>query len=574
MSLVTLCLPFSTVILPVPPVVATLPDMAELHPELHAPHDRLLSGGQQREWEMLRLLADGLPALWRIYHGLHWSSLHDGTQRYGELDVVALAPSGHLAILEIKAGSVDVTPDGVFKRYRGEVKNVTRQVSAQLHAMIGRLRAEGLGSVQVCHFLLLPDFRVVHGTVGFPRERIVDAGDLAQLPQRLIDATAHASLGPLTERVKEFLTDCFRVAPEPSASIGDRKAITRRLGSGLATWVPRIISPSGVYVVEATAGSGKTQLALSLLQDASKRRQRALYVCFNRPLADHISGVAPPRTQVATIHELAVAALRAAGEIPAFESASIFDRAMKALEVSGATINADVDLLIIDESQDFDASWVQALLARLRAGGRLYVLGDPDQSLYRKDPFDLPDATRIACFENFRSPRRVVQAINAFGLASQSIEACSLESGEEPGIHVHDDNNEGGLREVARVVALLGRKGFAASDIALLSFRGREKSALLAATEIAGHSLGHFTGSFDDGGNACWSPGDLMCESLYRFKGQAAPAVVLCEIDFAILDNAAASKLFVGLTRAQVEVHLVMSLAAEAALVARLAEIP
>ncbi|MGJ7523414.1 AAA family ATPase [Variovorax sp. LT1P1] len=545
--------------------------MAELHPDIPVPLDRMLPDGQQREYDMLQLLADGLPAAWRIYHGLHWSSLHEGTQRYGELDIVALAPSGHLAILEVKAGPVDITPDGVFKHYRGEVKNVTRQVNAQVHAMIGRLRSEGLGDVQVCHFLLLPDFRVAQGTVAFPRERVIDAGELGRLPQRLIDATTHALPSPDLERVRDFLADRFRVAHDPSASIADRQAVTHRLASGLATWVPRIASPTGLYLIEATAGSGKTQLALALLRNAALQRQRALYVCFNRPLADHVAKVAPPLAEVATIHELAVSALRATGATPAFGSEQLFESAMGALEASAAATNANVDLLVIDESQDFEMPWIQSLLPRLRAGGRLYVMGDPDQAIYRKDAFELPDATRIMSSENFRSPRRVVQTINTFGLASRPIEARGVELGEEPGLHVHDDDDAGGLGETARIVALVRRKGFATGDIALLSFRGRERSRLLASTQIAGHSLQRFTGAFDDAGNALWTGGELLAESIYRFKGRAAPVVILCEIDFDGLDPAVASKLLVGLTRAQVEVHLVMSKTAGAALTARLA---
>jgi KaiC/GvpD/RAD55 family RecA-like ATPase len=38
--------------------------------------------------------------------------------------------------------------------------------------------------------------------------------------------------------------------------------------------------------VRGTAGSGKTQLALQALQKAHAAGKSALYVCFNRPLAD------------------------------------------------------------------------------------------------------------------------------------------------------------------------------------------------------------------------------------------------------------------------------------------------
>ena len=64
------------------------------------------------------------------------------------------------------------------------------------------------------------------------------------------------------------------------------------------------IKRAKVYVIEATAGSGKTQLALKLLRDAAQQKQRARYVCFNRPLADHLAKLAPASVEVTTFHQL------------------------------------------------------------------------------------------------------------------------------------------------------------------------------------------------------------------------------------------------------------------------------
>jgi hypothetical protein len=50
-----------------------------------------------------------------------------------------------------------------------------------------------------------------------------------------------------------------------------------------------------------------------------------------------------------------------------------------------------------------------------------------------------------------------------------------------------------------------------------------------------------------------------MIDSVRRFKGQAAPAVVLTECDFADLDAMTARLLFVGLTRARVHLEWVLS---------------
>ena len=51
---------------------------------------------------------------------------------------------------------------------------------------------------------------------------------------------------------------------------------------GLSEWIPRIQTASPVIEVEAPAGGGKTQLAVTLLKDACDRGLRALYVGFHR----------------------------------------------------------------------------------------------------------------------------------------------------------------------------------------------------------------------------------------------------------------------------------------------------
>jgi superfamily I DNA and RNA helicase len=62
----------------------------------------------------------------------------------------------------------------------------------------------------------------------------------------------------------------------------------------------------------------------------------------------------------------------------------------------------------------------------------------------------------------------------------------------------------------------------------------------------------------------------VLLESVYRFKGQAAPAVIFAEIDFEVLDDKAIHKLFVGATRSMMKLVLVMHEKAAAQLLAKM----
>ena len=78
-----------------------------------------------------------------------------------------------------------------------------------------------------------------------------------------------------------------------------------------------------------------------------------------------------------------------------------------------------------------------------------------------------------------------------------------------------------------------------------------------------------FTGEYDLLGAPVFSEGDVLIESVYRFKGQSAPAVVFAEVDFDALDDKAVRKFFVGATRAMMKLVLVISERSAQALLAR-----
>lgn len=539
--------------------------MAQLLPDLPSPHAMPL--GLMREREVLLQLADGLPKDFLIFHSVNWSSVSNGIQRFGEIDAVVLAPSGHIVLVEVKSGEVRFSDEGVFKTYGNKVKDVQRQTRVQFSAIRARLADAGLSQVRIGQLLVLTDQRVETGTVGNPLDRIVDATHMPDLCQRVRQALPQSSeTNPDPAMVRRFLENRFDLAPDPSTHISQMAHIMTVLSDGLATWVPRIQAPHAVYIVEATAGSGKTQLALRLLQDASDRKHQSLYVCFNRSLADHLVKVAPTRAEVRTFHELAVENFRRADQSLLFNDLNIFKKAVDQFIVDSPAQNASLDLLVIDESQDFEASWVQALLHRLKPDGRLYVMGDPDQALYEREGFDVPEATTIRSHENFRSPRQITAVMNALGLTSVPLDARSAFEGKLPGFHSYGISDPNGLKATERVIKDLLDQGFDSANIVLVSFAGREHSKILSFDSLAGLTLRKSTGQFDAAGNALWTAGSLVADSVYRFKGQSAPVVVLCEIDFEIMAEKDRKKLFVGMSRAQVRLECVISERAEQAI--------
>jgi hypothetical protein len=551
--------------------------MAKVYPDIRGLHAQ--SFGQVKELEVLRALESGLPDDYAVFHSVQWSSLYRGTQRFGEIDTVVLAADGSLAILEVKAGLVEFRDGGVFKQYADRLKDVGMQIRIQYAALRQRLKEANI-QTNIVQFLVLPDMEIEQVTVAYPRERIVDRKDMAFFAERVSTALPCGVSNPQKfQSLRYFLSNLFQLSADPSVGMCWLNRAVNQLAEGLATWTMKVQSPNGLYHIQATAGGGKTQLALRLLEDAHAKGCEALYVCFNRPLADQMRGTLANSGQgaikVATFHELAIGALRQQGvDVVDFAVPKIFARAEQAF--CNAIQRASLDLLIIDEGQDLHPRWVSALLRLRKEHSRAYFLQDATQTLFLRDDADvtarsgvdpLAEAVRINCPENFRSPRQIVQVINAFRLADETIIARSPIDGEVPGFHRWEDGDPSGFQTLEKVVQSLLQEGVQPESLALLSYMGRERSFLLQQESVAGLTLRRFSGIYDKQGLPQWTEGRILTETVHRFKGQAAPVVVLCEIDFEHLDAQTRHRLFVGMTRAQWRLECVLSARAERALI-------
>ncbi|MDO9024630.1 NERD domain-containing protein/DEAD/DEAH box helicase [Zwartia sp.] len=513
--------------------------------------------GLQRELDVLRVLEQSLSEGYEIFHSVPWHTVHEGRDRHGEIDLVVLGPTGNILLLEIKSGAVELINGVMFKMYKEGSKDVGRQLKVQHAAMVSRLQQACLRAV-VTNCLVLPDFRVEgQHVVGIPPERIVDATGFAQLGSFVMETLASGggvgggvggtSSDPSSlTSLRQFLCNEFKVTPDLRVLGAQLRQTTLRLADGLATWVPRIDTPSGVLRIQATAGSGKTQLALRLLQDATAASQRSLYVCYNRALADHITQLAPTRARIASFHELCVDHHRQHVGEPDFGAKGLYDKlSAEYKDAVDATpeMQGRYQLIIIDEGQDFEPDWVASLLPQLSEDGRIYLLEDAAQRLYPRDEFDLSDVVTVRCQDNFRTPRQVCQVLNALKLSDSPIEARSAYEGEIPNFHTYTTEAQLRRQTEAAVKHLLSL-GIALSDIALVSWRGLMNSDLIQTPELGDWTLRRPTGKYSTAGDALWAEGELLVDSVYRFKGQSAAGIVLTEVDFETLDEGVKRKLF------------------------------
>lgn len=532
-----------------------------------------VTGAAQREIETLAALAAALPDDYTVYHGVHWTRVQQGVSVFGDIDFIVVAPDGRILIIEQKSGFLTESPQGLVKQVQGKARNVATELTEAVQTLILRF-AKGGGTLAVEYLLYCPDYRLKDpASAGVDPARIVDAARRQQfaaivrdiLPLGLPDAKQH-------EAVERFLRNILELIPDASAMIGSAGEMVTRLSGGLATWARQLeFSPFRLRVV-GTAGSGKTQLALAEFHAAIERGERPLYVCYNRPLADHVRQLVPPNGRVTTFHTLCDSLMRENGKVPDYTDPGIWQRIEHALQFDPLPPDWQFDVLVVDEGQDFSEAWREAVLRLLKPDGRAIWLEDPLQNLYGRAPAGLEGWVTLHADANYRSPRQVVELLRGLAEASgttTAIDAASPFLGADIEIFSYPDGDTAQMLEQTKhAITRCLAAGFARPDIALISYHGRERSALLGLDRIGPHTLKSFTGTYDWFGSPVMREGELLVESVYRFKGQSAPAVIFTEIDFAALDERVFRKLFVGLTRAKLKLVLVVSESARQSLAA------
>ena len=215
------------------------------------------------------------------------------------------------------------------------------------------------------------------------------------------------------------------------------------------------------------------------------------------------------------------------------------------------------DALIVDEGQDFEAEWFEILRLFLRTGASILWLEDPDQNLQDKPPVSMEGFVRYRSLVNYRSPESIARFIR--DTLPIPFEQGNTLPGLGVEVHAYTEAEEQ-PKIVGKAVQNLMRHGFSHDDIVIISCRGAQNSVFSKLDKVGGVGLRHFTGEYDSTGRQIMTEGKLTFDSVYRFKGQEAPAVILVDVDpRAERLEREERLLFCGMTRATVRLELVVN---------------
>jgi hypothetical protein len=494
----------------------------------------------------------GLPAGFVVLHSFPWlrptRDLAGEPLREGEADFVVLHPERGLLVLEVKGGRPELT-GRTWSRggqlMRDPFDQARRSRYAVLDAIEERTRKRihrGLfthGDVVVFPHVTFAGPLPVNSD---PRT-LVDAAGVATLPASVEAAfrawarsETHLSASQFAELLDALMPKLrlLRCAGAEVSAEGDR--IVQITLDQRATLLGLLENER--VLVEGTAGSGKTLLALEFALTLADHGERVLFLCYNRHLSawlqeqakhDPRAQRAPGRVEISTFHACARGLAKRAHvdfDVPSSGEQVFWDDEVplimeQALEVLRTRAQAEVfDAVVVDEAQDFAPDWWVTIESLSRAGrdGRLYAFLDLKQSLRgtaKLPPVSLPSRFRIAT--NCRNTKAIARSSAA--LADIDIRLLpGSPAGEAPAIRrAASTAAEAGL--VLAEVRQLLQQAIKPKQIALIGSSAHAKGALANHADVDGVP-------FVDDANDWRRGAGLLVTTARAFKGLEADVVV------------------------------------------------
>ena len=529
-----------------------------------------LSLGETAELRTLEALRSGLPSAYTVFHSVHWSRDAAYHTAFGEADFIVANQSGEVVVIEQKSGALDESTDGLIKRYSDGRKNVASQIYRTLDGVRDQFKRQSGHDIILDYLIYCPDYRLRDlNAVGLTASRIVDARDASRLGDRIISILAPGSATDHGKRVLRFFENRFYLVPDIHAHVtaGERAMI--RLSGGLAETLSAIEMKPLKLRVRGTAGCGKSVVAGRFAERAVAAGKRVLLVCFNRPLAERLKMTVPQGAHADTFYGLMDRFLKSRGHTLAYErmgEPNFWEGVQE--RVIGETIGPEwkFDALIVDEGQDFEPQWSEILRLFLKPDADLLWLEDADQAI-RLDRGNnstsepayeklTPQFVGFRARANYRSPETIARYILRV-LPFEFLPSNPL-PGLGVGVATYTEVGEQSKR-VAAIVTDLIRTGFRHNDIVILSMRGLSHATFANEKRIGAFTLSRPTGGYDLLGNQLFEKGQLRFDTVYRFKGQQAPAIILTDVDpNQDRPDHAQRLLFTAMTRATVRLELIV----------------
>jgi hypothetical protein len=391
-----------------------IPERPEFGPDRHAERD---------VWEALQRQ---LPPDAILMHSVNLNE--NGRER--EIDLLVFWPQVGIAAIEVKGGRVSFEAGRWYQQGNGikhPMQDPVTQVQDARH-MLQRYLGANLGprnEGRFAHLLAFPYTPVPSSweIPGCSRSMIIDRDDLNRAAEAVRGALnvfgdGEGDIGE--DALDRMATEVLRELPGtagPQAAAAEHEARADQLTRDQSRILDLLPYQRRAKIIGG-AGSGKTWLALELSRRLAKQGKRVALLCYGRGLAryfDRVTGSwkADERpAHVGMFHDLPLRWGVHHPLDPRMLTDDYYNRRLPRTLMHRARRQDKSELfdaIVVDEGQDFESIWWEAILLCLKdpAEGGLFVFSDDSQRIFDRKGNPPIAADPFVLGENIRNTKQI-----------------------------------------------------------------------------------------------------------------------------------------------------------------------
>jgi superfamily I DNA and RNA helicase len=495
------------------------------------------------EAKVFQALKKHLSDEWHVYANVrfHQSSIYGLADI--ETDFIVAHPKIGIVVLEVKGG-IHIRFEPTTQTWHSTnldmetyiIKNPFEQARKNRYALLNVLKNSKLKSFS--DHELNDRLRIAYGVV-FPDTSMINGQLPIEARKDLICFTHHLHEDcekHLIKLMKNFNTENVCDLNAMAVSILHEKlAPVCEIKRSLKNWIVdegesiltltqqqfqllnviQMISKASIY---GCAGSGKTLLAIEKAKLESLKGKKVLFVCFNTLLGQQLESVFKNDEHVDAhcFHTIISKHYHISDEEILFNDELLMERVIN--EPLGL-----YDGLIMDEAQDFSEERMLMVHTLLKEHAFKFYFWDDHQNINLNQTAIPPCETQLMLTRNFRNTQKIFKSIRKHVEKNIELHSDGPLGREIEVLSSYPKGNDEMMLSLVeeKVKQLIHHEGLEAKDIAILSFKGKQKSSLHQLKSNVPLIL------FEDK----TSQDAIKVDTVRRFKGLEANVVIIVELD-------------------------------------------